>query len=270
MENAPSNASAIGADAFALFTRNQRRWESPPLTAAMVDAFRAKCGELGFSPAHILPHDSYLINLAHPERSGLEKSREAFIDEMGRCRDLGLVMLNFHPGSTRGELTEKEGLTRVAESLNLALDAIAGITAVIENTAGMGHALGHRFEHLAEIISRVEDPSRVGVCLDTCHLFAAGYDLRDEEAYRATMEQFASIVGMAYLRGMHLNDSRTPLGSRVDRHHSLGEGHLGWEPFRFIMQDPRTVGIPLILETTDPSLWSEEIRMLRQFSTGNV
>ncbi|HDP94321.1 MAG TPA: deoxyribonuclease IV [Candidatus Aminicenantes bacterium] len=265
VSNAPENAAAIKAEAFALFTRNQRRRQSPPLTEKEITAFNRACSHYGFPPHLILPHDSYLINLANPEPSGLKKSREAFIDEMRRCHALELVALNFHPGSHKGESSDKEGLRLIAESINLALAEVPGVTAVIENTAGQGHSLGHRFEHLAAIIEQVTDCSRVAVCLDTCHLFTAGYDLRTETTYQDTMDEFDAIVGFEHLRGMHLNDVRSPLGSRVDRHASLGDGHLGWEPFRMIMRDPRTAGVPLILETPDPERWPEEIRILKGF-----
>jgi len=265
--HAPANAAAIGAEAFALFTRNQRRWDSPPLGEKEIIAFRTACREHGFPARVILPHDSYLINLANPESQGLRRSRAAFVAELRRCRELGLKTLNFHPGSHKGLSSDREGLDRIAESVNLAMDAVPGVSVVIENTAGQGHSLGSRFEHLAAIIDGVADKSRVGVCLDTCHLFAAGYDLRNEKAYQFTMAAFDHIVGFDRLRGMHLNDSRNKLGSRVDRHASLGEGQLGWEPFRLIMRDPRTAGVPLILETPDPERWPREISTLKDFRT---
>lgn len=265
VRNAPVNATAIKAEAFALFTRNQRRWHSPPLAAEEIAAFSAACREHNYPAEAILPHDSYLINLADPDPGGWEKSLGAFTEEMQRCRDLGLTMLNFHPGSHKGESSDEEGLERVATALRRALNAVPGVTAVIENTAGQGHSLGHRFEHLAAIIEMVDEKGRVGVCLDTCHLFAAGYDLRNEKVYQAAMAEFEAVIGFNRLRGMHLNDARSPLGSRVDRHASLGDGHLGWEPFSMIMADPRTAGIPLILETPDPERWPEELRILKRF-----
>ncbi|MBN1196619.1 MAG: deoxyribonuclease IV [Candidatus Aminicenantes bacterium] len=265
VSNAPVNAASINAEAFALFTRNQRRWHSPPLAEEEIAAFRESCREHGFPAESILPHDSYLINLADPDPEGWEKSLGAFTTEMQRCRDLGLTMLNFHPGSPKGGSSDEEGLERVATALRRALAAVPGVTAVIENTAGQGHSLGHRFEHLAAIIALVGDNSRVGVCLDTCHLFAAGYDLRTAEAYEKTMTAFHDGVGFHFLRGMHLNDARSPLGSRVDRHASLGDGHLGWEPFRMIMEDPRTADVPLILETPEPDRWPAELATLKSF-----
>ncbi len=227
--------------------------------------FTARCKEFGFSPKHILPHDSYLINVGHPEAVALAKSRAAFEEEMARCEALGLIMLNFHPGGTLGEISVEECLGRVAESINRALDKTRGVTAVIENTAGQGSNVGRKFEELAYIIERVEDKSRVGVCLDTCHSFAAGYDLQTEEACERTFDEFERVVGFKYLRGMHLNDALKPLGSHVDRHASLGKGILGLDCFRFIARDSRFDDIPLILETPDDTLWAEEIDMLEAF-----
>jgi len=268
--NAVAAATAIGADAFALFTKNQRQWRAAPLKPAEIDAFREACREKGFGPERILPHDSYLINLGHPDAEGLARSREAFIDEMTRCGQLGLDRLNFHPGSHLGRITLDECLDRVAESINMALDRTRGVTAVIENTAGQGSNVGFDFEQIARIIDRVEDKSRVGYCIDTCHAFAAGYDLRDAEACRSTFDRIDRTVSLGYLRGMHLNDAMRPLGSRIDRHAPLGEGTIGLEAFRFIASDARFDGIPLILETPVPERWPEEIAMLRDFASGNA
>ncbi len=251
VENTPGRALAIGADAFALFTKNQRQWTAAPLSPASIEAFRRACAEGGFAPSQILPHDSYLINLGHPEAEALAKSRAAFLDEMQRCEQLGLDRLNFHPGSHLGQISEEQCLDRVAESINRTLSATQGVTAVIENTAGQGSNVGYRFEHLAYIISLVEDKSRVGVCLDTCHSFAAGYDLLTAASCEAVFAEFDRVVGFSYLRGMHFNDAMKGLGSRIDRHARLGEGALGLEVFRYIMRDPRFEGIPLILETPD-------------------
>ena len=265
-DNAPANAHAIGATAFALFTKNQRQWVAKPLTAGEIDAFRKACDTYGYRPEQILPHDSYLINLGHPEKEALEKSRAAFLDEMQRCELLGLDRLNFHPGSHLQKITEEESLDRIAESINIALDKTHGVTAVIENTAGQGSNLGFRFEHLRYLIDRVEDKSRVGVCIDTCHAFAAGYDLRTAEACDATFAELDRVVGFGYLKGMHLNDAMKILGSRVDRHMPLGEGMIGMECFRYIARDERFDGIPLILETPDETRWSEEIARLKAFA----
>lgn len=263
--NAPLNAKKIGATAFALFTKNQRQWKAKHLTEEEIDKFKQYCRENGYSADHILPHDTYLINLGAPEKEALEKSRAAFTDEMARCGLLGLKYLNFHPGSHKKQMSDDDCLKVVAESVNIALDATGGVAAVIENTSGAGGAVGYRFEHLARIIELVEDKRRVGVCLDTCHTFAAGYDIRTPESYEQTMKSFGDVVGFNYLRGMHLNDSKVELGSRKDRHHSLGQGLLGWEPFKMIMKDPRLDDIPLVLETIDEELWAEEIKQLFSF-----
>ena len=265
VENAPVNAHAIGAKAFALFTKNQRQWQSPPLSDKSIELFKENCEKYGFSPQYILPHDSYLINLGHPQEEGLTKSRVAFLDEMRRCEQLGLKLLNFHPGSHLKEISTDECLARIAQSINLALEKTDGVTAVIENTAGQGSNVGFKFEHLAVIIDWIEDKSRVGVCIDSCHAFAGGYDLATAEGYDATWREFDRIIRFEYLRGMHLNDAKKELGSRVDRHDSLGKGTLGIEPFKWIMEDERFDGIPLILETPDEALWPEEIRMLKGF-----
>lgn len=266
VDNAPRNAAEIGATAFALFTKNQRQWAAPPLSEQQIEAFCTECERLGYSAAQILPHDSYLINLGHPEEEPLEKSRASFLHEMQRCEQLGLDRLNFHPGSHLKKISEEESLRLVAESINIALDKTSGVTAVIENTAGQGSNLGYAFWHLAYIIDRVEDKSRVGVCLDTCHSFAAGYDLSTEKGCDEVFAEFEREVGFKYLRGMHLNDAMKPLGSRVDRHSPLGEGYLGITPFRYIMQDSRFDNIPLILETPDEERWAEEIALLKSFA----
>ena len=268
VENAPANAHGIGATGFALFTKNQRQWVAAPLTAAQIDAFRTACDQYGYTPAQILPHDSYLINLGHPEREALEKSRAAFLDEMQRCEALGLDRLNFHPGSHLQKISPERSLDLIAESINIALDKTRGVTAVIENTAGQGSNLGFAFEHLAYLIEWVEDKSRVGVCIDTCHAFAAGYDLRTAEACDKTFAELERVVGFGYLKGMHLNDAMKILGSHVDRHTPLGEGMIGMECFRYIMQDTRFDGIPLILETPDEQRWPEEIALLKSLAEG--
>ena len=264
VQNAPLNAQAIGANAFALFTKNQKQWTAAPLTEETISAFEQNCSG-AFAAAQILPHDSYLINLGHPETEGLEKSRAAFLDEMQRCEQLGLDRLNFHPGSHLKKCTEDECIALIAESINIALSKTKGVIAVIENTAGQGTNMGYRFEQLAEMIAQVNDKTRVGVCIDTCHTFAAGYDLRTEKIFLETFDAFEKIVGFKYLKGMHINDSKKELGSRVDRHESLGKGFIGIDCFRLLMADGRFNGIPLILETPDPSIWAEEIKLLRSF-----
>ncbi len=265
VENAPINAHAIGAKAFALFTKNQRQWMSAPLTAESIESFRANCELYGFAPEHILPHDSYLINLGHPQEEGLAKSRASFIGEMERCQQLGLKLLNFHPGSHLREIPLEECLSRIAQSINIALEKTQGVTAVIENTAGQGSNVGFEFEHLAAIIDQVEDKSRVGVCIDSCHAFAAGYDLTTPEGYEHTWNEFDRIIGFNYLRGMHLNDAKKELNSRVDRHEVLGGGTIGIAFFEQLMRDKRFDNIPLILETPDESLWPAEIARLYSF-----
>jgi deoxyribonuclease IV len=262
VENAPLNAKAIGAKAFALFTKNQRQWKAKPLTNDNIEKFRQNCEDAGYLPEHVLPHDSYLINLGHPEKEGLEKSRDAFLDEMQRCEQLGLKLLNFHPGSHLKKIEEDACLKRIAESINIALDKTKGVSAIIENTAGQGTNMGFMFEHLATIIDNVDDKKRVGVCLDTCHTFTAGYDLRTKKAFKATMDEFDKLVGFKYLSAMHLNDSKPDLGARVDRHQSIGKGKLGVDPFRFIMNDKRFDEIPMVLETIDDTIWAEEIKLL--------
>ena len=260
--NAPDNASVIGAKAFALFTKNQRQWKAKPLDAETIDKFKQNLEEAGIAPQHVLPHDSYLINLGHPEEEKRQKSLDAFIDEVQRCEQLGLDRLNFHPGSHLKKLSEEACLDRIAESMNKTLEETEGVTLVIENTAGQGTNLGYKFEHLAYLIDKSIDKSRVGVCIDTCHMFTAGYDIRTREAYDKTWQEFDEIVGFEYLKGMHINDSKPDLGSRVDRHHSLGKGKIGLDAFRFIMNDPRMDNIPLVLETIDDTIWDQEIALL--------
>ena len=263
VENAPINAHKIGATAFALFTKNQRQWEAKPLSTESILAFKSGCEKYGYQPYQILPHDSYLINLGHPESSALQKSRIAFLDEMQRCEQLGLDRLNFHPGSHLNQFSEDQCLTTIAESINWALSQTSGVIAVIENTAGQGSNLGFSFYQLKKIIDQVDDKSRVGICIDTCHAYSAGYDLKTKAGFEKVFQEFDEVVGFQYLKGMHLNDSKKELGSRVDRHDSLGTGTLGLEVFDCIMNDSRFDGIPLILETPNEELWAEEIQLLK-------
>lgn len=262
VDNAPINATAIGARAFALFTKNQRQWFSNPLTLATIKLFRDNCEKYDYKPFQILPHDSYLINIGHPEPVQLEKSRDAFLDEMQRCEQLGLDRLNFHPGSHLKAISEEECLDRIAESVNIVLDKTKGVSAVIENTAGQGSNVGYKFEQLRYIIDKVNDKSRVGVCIDTCHAFTSGYDLKTPEGFTTTFKQFDEIIGFRYLKGMHLNDSKKELGTRVDRHDNIGKGFLGENVFRMLVNDKRFDNMPLILETPEESLWEEEIKKL--------
>lgn len=265
VENAPLNAMAIGATAFALFTKNQRQWIAPPLTEKSIEAFKVNCEKAGIGADYILPHDSYLINLGQPDPESLEKSRNSFVEEMHRCEQLGLKMLNFHPGSHLKQISLDECLRRVAESINMALDKTQGVMAVIENTAGQGSNVGFGFQHLASIIDRVEDKSRVGVCLDTCHTYSAGYDIKTEQGYAETFREFDETVGAHFLKAIHLNDTKKSLASRVDRHDSIGKGLLGLDFFQRFMKDPRFNNMPIILETPDENLWAEEIKMLQSY-----
>lgn len=267
VENAPVNAYNIGAKAFALFTKNQRQWVAAPLSEKSIELFKANCKKYGFEPWQILPHDSYLINLGHPEADGLEKSRLAFVDEMQRCEQLGLDRLNFHPGSHLDKIETTACLIRIADSINIALQETKGVTAVIENTAGQGTNLGYQFEHLRTIIDHIEDKSRVGVCIDTCHAFTSGYDVRTLDEFNKTFKQFDEIIGFKYLKGLHLNDSKKNLATRVDRHDSLGMGFIGLDAFKYIMNDHRFDNMPLILETPDEDRWPEEIKMLYEMTT---
>ncbi len=262
VENAPLNAHKIGATAFGLFTKNQRQWVAKPLTEKSINLFKERCEEYGYGKKQILPHDSFLINLGHPESEPLEKSRKAFLDEFQRCELLGIDRINFHPGSHLKKTTEDKCLDTIAESINIILDKTSGVTAVIENTAGQGTNLGYKFEHLAHIIDKVEDKTRVGVCIDTAHTLAAGYDIKTKEGFTKTFEDFERIVGIQYLKGMHINDSKKELGTRVDRHDSIGKGVMGLETFDLIMNDERFDEMPLILETPNMNIWAEEIQYL--------
>lgn len=263
VENAPANALAIGADAFALFTKNQRQWVSAPLSEKSINLFKQRLEQGNLDARYILPHDSYLINLGSPDEEGLQKSRAAFFDEMSRCEQLGLQMLNFHPGSHLNKISVEQCLDTIAESINMALERTSGVTAVIENTAGQGSNVGNRFEHIRYIIDKVDDKSRVGVCIDTCHTYSAGYDIVGE--YDAVFEEFDKVIGFGYLRGVHLNDSKKQLASRVDRHDSLGDGTLGMDFFKRFMRDERFDNMPIILETPDEARWRDEIVLLRSF-----
>jgi deoxyribonuclease-4 len=260
--NAPINAKKIGAKAFALFTKNQRQWAAKPLDEESISRFKEELEKSEILPRHVLPHDSYLINLGHPDEEKRAKSLEAFIDELRRCEQLGLDKLNFHPGSHLKLISEDNCLELISQSMNEALRQTRGVSLIIENTAGQGSNLGYKLEHLGYLVNNSVDKARVGVCLDTCHTFTAGYDLRTQEVYNETMKEFDTIIGFEYLRGMHLNDSKPDLGSRVDRHDSIGKGKLGVDTFKFIMNDERIDDIPMVLETIDDSLWEEEIKLL--------
>ena len=258
----PATAASIGAKAFELFTGSSNRWVSKAISEEAAEEFKANCRLYGFTPGVILPHDNFLINLGSPDAKKLELSRKSFLDEMKRCEQLGLEMLNFHPGSHVNGHSEESCLDLIAESINLTLEQTSGVTAVLESTAGQGSNMGYLFEHLAHIIGKIEDKSRIGVCIDTCHTYSAGYDLATEEGYLATWNAFDEIIGRDYLRALHLNDDKRELGSRVDRHAPIGEGTLGREFFIRLVNDPRFDDMPLILETPDEERWPEEIAWL--------
>lgn len=262
VSNTPINAHEIGAKSFALFTRNPSRWVSKPIPEKEILAFGVNCEKYGYTPDLILPHDSFLINLGSPEQEALEKSREAFADELLRCEQLGLTMLNFHPGSHLGKISVDDCLKRIAESLNIAIEKFPTVKMVIENTAGQGTNLGFTFDQIRTIIDNVDKKQNVGVCIDTCHTFAAGYDLSTEDGYNQAWNQFGDIIGFSYLSGMHINDTKKGLASKVDRHESIGKGMLGMNFFKMMMNDPRLDSIPLILETPDPTIWADEIKLL--------
>jgi deoxyribonuclease-4 len=265
--NAPINAKAIGATGFAMFTKNQRQWFAKDLIGNDIEKFKQEMKNGGYSAEQVLPHDSYLINLGNPEAEKREKSLTSFIDELKRCSQLGLTTLNMHPGSHLKKISETESLAFIAQNINIALDKTEGVTVVIENTAGQGTNLGYRLEHLAEIIDQVEDKSRIGFCIDTCHTFASGYDLRTTEACDIFFKKADDIIGLNYLKGFHLNDAKSTFESRVDRHDSLGEGNIGITPFKYILSDSRFNNIPLVLETPNSDIWAEEIMMLKGFES---
>lgn len=262
VENAPVNAHQIGANTFALFTKNQRQWVANPLTDKSIRLFKERCSEYGFDLSKILPHNSYLTNMGSPEEDMRLKSKNAFLDEMQRCEQLGLNLLNFHPGSHLNKISEEECLLNIAHSINDVLAETSSCIAVLENTAGQGSNMGYRFSHLAYIIEHVENKERIGVCLDTAHLLASGYEIRNKEAYEAMWKEFEETIGLQYLRGIHLNDSMKDLGTRVDRHHSLGKGVMGLDLYSYVMKDSRLDNIPIILETPDDTIWAEEIAYL--------
>ncbi len=263
--NAPINARKLGAKAFALFTKNQRQWVAKDLDDLIISKFKDELEKAEILPKHVLPHDSYLINLGHPDEQKREKSLNAFIDELKRCEQLGLDRLNFHPGSHLKLISEDNCLELISESMNEALRQSDGVKLVIENTAGQGSNMGYELEHLGYLIDNSIDKQRTGVCIDTCHLFVSGYDFRTQETYRETTDKFAKVIGFEHLNGMHINDSKPDLGSKVDRHHSIGEGKLGLEPFKLIMNDSRIDDIPMVLETIDDTIWAQEIELLYSF-----
>lgn len=264
VENAPLNALEIGADAFALFVKNQRQWNAKTLEVESINKFNDNLKLANIKKEHILPHNSYLINLGHPDTEKRKKSINAFIDEINRANLLGLKMINFHPGSHLREISENECLENISNSINFIIANTSDVKLVIENTAGQGSNLGYKLEHLAYLIDKTQNKQRIGICIDTCHFFAGGYDLRSKESYKKTMSEFDKLVGYKYLSGMHLNDSKNSLGVKKDRHESIGKGTLGLEAFENIMRDENIDEIPLILETINPEIWADEIKLLRQ------
>lgn len=263
VSNAPLNAKAIGADAFALFLKNQRQWSAKPYESAEIKKFKQNLEASNINADHVLPHASYLINLGHPNPQNREKSRDALIDEINRAEILGLKLINFHPGSHLKEIDEEECLNLISTSINEAIRATNNIKLVIENTAGQGSNLGYTFDQIAYIIALCEDKSRVGVCIDTCHLFASGYDFRDAESFAKTWNEFDAKIGYKYLSGMHLNDAKSGLKSKLDRHESIGKGQIGLDAFSLLMKNEKIDEIPMILETIDESIWADEIALLR-------
>ncbi|KAF8125960.1 xylose isomerase-like protein [Boletus edulis] len=269
IENTIVNAARVRANAFALFVKSQRKWSSPPLTDENVASFKARMNEFGYDPKYILPHGSYLVNLGNPDEAKREKSYECFLDDLRRCERLGLMFYNFHPGSTVGNATKEESISLIAQSLNRVHKDTSSVITVIENMSGAKNIIGSQFTELRDIIEQVDDKSRVGVCLDTCHLYAAGYDISTKAGWDETMATFDEQVGLSYLRGMHLNDSKTPLGSKKDRHENIGLGTLKLPAFLTILSDPRVQNIPLILETPTfeaMEVWECEIKVLNALS----
>lgn len=262
VENAPLNAARIGAKAFALFTKNQKQWQAKPLDAQNIRAFKKNLEAVAISAWQVLPHDSYLINLGHPDPGKREKSILALLDEARRAEQLGLHYLNFHPGSHLGAMEEEKCLAVIAAGMKRVLAETGRVSLLLETTSGQGGYVGYRFEHLAAILALVGQEKRTGVCLDTCHVFAAGYDIRTAETYEKTMKRFEEIIGFQYLQTAHINDSKVDLGSRKDRHDSIGHGKLGMEAFALLMNDSRFDDMPLILETIDDTLWATEIKLL--------
>ncbi|CDJ56158.1 endonuclease V, putative [Eimeria maxima] len=270
VHNALISCFNVKGQAFALFLKCQRKWVSPPLALTAITGFKERCDQLELDKAmQVLPHGSYLINVANPDKTKQENAYKAFLDDLQRCETLGIKLYNIHPGSTVGDCSKEEGIRNIAAAVNRAHKDTKFVVVVLENMAGQKNVIGSKFEDLRDIIDLVEDKDRVGVCLDTCHLFAAGYDIRTAEKFEKVMEDFDSIVGYKFLKGMHLNDSKSELSSGLDRHELLGKGHLGLEPFRYIMRHPwRFKDMPLVLETPDPtegSIWKKEIKQMYSF-----
>ncbi|HTR80426.1 MAG TPA: deoxyribonuclease IV [Bacteroidota bacterium] len=262
MYKAVERATSIGCTALQVFTKNNNQWSAKPLSDAEVENYRKKITAAGIAP--VVAHDSYLINLCAVKPDILEKSRAALVDELTRCEQLGIQLLNFHPGA-HGGAGEEEGIKRIIESLNIAHERTQGfkVLSVVEATAGQGTAVGYKFEHLAKIIDGVDEPHRMGVCIDTCHVFAAGYDIRTAKGYEETFGEFERIIGLDRLVAFHCNDSKKGLGSHVDRHEHIGKGMIGLEGFSLLMNDRRFARVPKILETPKSEDLHEDVENMK-------
>lgn len=275
VQNSVKNAVHIGGNAYALFLKSQRKWSSPPMTSEARDQFKEWSAEYKYDTVkHVLPHGSYLVNLAQPDPEKADQAYTCFLDDLQRCEALGIRLYNFHPGSS-GKNPRPEAITRIAKQLNKAHKATKTVVTVLENMAGAGNVIGSTWEDLRDIIALIEDKSRVGVCIDTCHTFAAGYDLRTPEAFKKTMDSFEEIVGMSYLKALHLNDSKAPLGSNRDLHANIGTGFLGLRAFHHVVNFSPFQNLPMVLETPideqkgadgkpveDKGVWAKEIKLL--------
>jgi len=282
VHNAPLNSVHIGANAFALFLKSQRKWANPPLVDDHCTSFHDHCKSQTYDQnQHVVPHGSYLVNLAHVDKTRTEQAYEAFLDDLQRCEKLGIGLYNFHPG-VANSADRATSIAHLASNLNRAHAATSSVVTLLENMAHGGNTLGSTFEDLRDTIALVSDKKRVGVCLDTCHAFAGGYDLRTPTAFAATMQSFDEIVGVQYLRAVHMNDSKAPFASHRDLHANIGTGFLGLRAFHNLVNDPRFAGLPLILETPidatdedglpvkdekgkekeDKNIWAGEIKLL--------
>ncbi|KAL0939135.1 DNA-(apurinic or apyrimidinic site) lyase [Colletotrichum truncatum] len=276
VQNSIQNAVNIGANAFALFLKSQRKWESPPLAADAKTQFLSLTKQHSYdAAAHVLPHGSYLVNLAQADAAKAKQAYTSFLDDLQRCEQLGVKLYNFHPGNTGGEARE-EACGRIAAQLNAAHKATKTVVTVLENMAGAGNVIGTKFEDLKQIIDNVEDKERVGVCIDTCHAFAAGYDLRTPEKFEEVMKEFDEVVGNKYLKAFHLNDSKAPFASHRDLHANIGTGFLGLRAFHTLVNTELFQDMPMVLETPidrkdengksveDKQVWADEIKLLER------
>jgi AP endonuclease-1 len=274
VHNSINNSLHVGGNSFALFLKSQRKWSSPPLAPDARDQFKAFCLEHKYDASkHVLPHGSYLVNLAQADPAKAEQAYDCFLDDLKRCEALGIKLYNFHPGNT-GSNPRSEAIARIATQLNKAHSATESVITVLENMAGSGNVIGSTWEDLRDIIALVNDKSRIGVCIDTCHAFAAGYDLRSPEAFKQTMDKFSSVIGISYLKALHLNDSKAPFSSHRDLHANIGTGFLGLRAFHNVMNYLPFQGLPMVLETPiekkgpdgkaieDKGVWATEIKLL--------